>query len=1241
MIFKILVEKKPHLNFEAKQMLREIQNYLKIDTVTNVRILNGYLVSGVSEEIFQKSRYLIFAEYGQDIICSDIPADVQGLMYTTEYLPGQYDQRADFAEQLLQLLSLEDRPQVRTFRTFILNGSISHENIEKIKTYFINKVETREISKLPEAIIASTDKPPDVVTIENFAVFNDEQLLSCQKQNGISMSLVNLRFCRDYFAKENKNPTVTELKILDTYWSDHCRHSTFLTEIEDVQIENNKFTEGLKKSIHMYEQAKSFVYGNNPRPLCLMDIATMEMKKMLKNGSLDDMEISDEVNACSVEAVAEIDGKPENYIIMFKNETHNHPTEIEPFGGASTCLGGGIRDPLSGRAHVYGAIRVSGCADPRESYKNTLPGKLPQRKLTKTAADGYSSYGNQIGAASGHLLEIYDKGFKAKRLECGALVAAAPKENIKRARPATGDVIVLLGGGTGRDGLGGATGSSKNQDVNAMEKYGAQVQKGNPVIERNIGRLFRKPEVSKMIKKCNDFGAGGVAVAVGEMADGIMIDLDKVPVKYLGLDGTELALSESQERMAVLLDASDLRSFCEYAAKENLNAVEIAVVTDTNRIVMMWRGKEIANIDRAFLDSGGIRQKTTVTVTQPAFSPGEKILANKSAWLEHLAKLNVCSQKGIANRFDSTAGNSTVFMPFGGKYQRTPEHGLAMKLPLLKGNTDFGTVMTVGYNPDISSKSTFHGAMYAVIESVMKICAMGGDYTTVRLTFQEYFESLKNSPEKWGKPYAALMGAFLAQEELGVPSIGGKDSMYGSYGDRSVPPTLISFAISTVDTTKLVSRAFKESERIVILAKTPIDESGLPDFRILRQNMNCIFKLVQKGCINAASVVGFGGIAAAVTEMSLGNEIGFRFDSNFIDGLFSPNYGALILELKEDEDIIPDGLNYEILGFTTTEKSIEFDEMVIPLHEALQSWQETLEEIFPTQFSDIESAHSEYVDLKQSVNVITPAVSKEKPTVLIPIFPGTNGEYELERQFQKTGAEVKTFLFCNRSACDIKESYKLLKEAINKTDILAIPSGYSAGAEPDGSAKFITLVLTEPSIKDAVNKMLNERKGLIIGLGEGFKALVKTGLIETGNVQENFEGKIQITKNPLNQYHSGLIYSKTLQDMSPWLKEMRGTVLTAPVSALEGSVNMSAEDYRIFIEKAQVVSQYVDEQGKPAGDARHNPFGSRFAIEGMVSESGQVLGRMACVDRLENGLYTNVYKTSDCAIFKNAIEYFK
>jgi len=944
---RFLTRKIEPFRFDEKDMKSEIRDILGIPGLTEVRIFNGYDTEGISD--LNRAKNVVFSEAGQDIIYEE-SADTDGaaFVYAVATAVGQYDQREDYANQLLYFLEQDSKPVVRVFKQFALYGDISEEEYKKIKNYYINPLEMREIP-LTATTARAYKEADDVAVITGFTAAKKEQLKEIANEYGIAMETDNLQLCCDYFAKENRDPTVTEMKVLDTYWSDHCRHSTFLTVLEDVKVNENKYTAGLKRSEKLYEQAKKYVYGKKERPLCLMDIATMEMKKLKKSGDLSDMEETDEVNACSIEVTAKISGKPVKMIVMFKNETHNHPTEMEPFGGASTCLGGGIRDPLSGRAFVHGAIRVTGSGDPREAIDATIPGKLPQRRITQIAANGYSSYGNQIGLASGHLIEYYDPGFKAKRLECGALVAAAPKAYIKRKKAEPGDVIVLIGGKTGRDGCGGATGSSKEQDDEALIKGGAEVQKGNPIIERTIVRFFRENNISKMIKKCNDFGAGGVSVAVGELADGLEIDLDKVPVKYPGLDGTELAISESQERMAVVLKASDLDKFLQRAEDYRLTAEKIADVTDCRRVVMTWRGKQIVNIDSEFLNSGGVRQKANVVVGAPSLQASEGSMTTKSsniktAWLENLSDLNVCSKKGIANRFDFTGAGTTVFAPFGGSKQLTPESGLAMRLPTEIGETTFGTLMTVGYNPSLGYKSPFHAALYAVIESVMKITAMSGDYRKVRLSFQEYFEKLTSS-ESWGKPYAALMGAFLAQDELGIPSIGGKDSMSGTFKDINVPPSLISFAVATADTSKLISRAFKSTGSKVYLLSAPVDYSGVPDFRILKKNMKKVYKLAQGGKIRAASVVGMGGIAAAISEMTFGNNIGFTFSASYKDELFTPQYSSLIIETDAR---FKAGDEFTLLGTTTKQKSIKIGDILISSKEAKKAWEATLESVFPT-----------------------------------------------------------------------------------------------------------------------------------------------------------------------------------------------------------------------------------------------------------------------------------------------------
>jgi len=1318
---RILVEKKEPFRLDERYLMLEIRDALNIPRITGVRIFNGYDIEGWKQrdgssasqslaiEALKEAEepslcflaiQTVFSEAGQDIVYEDEP-DTTGAacVFAISAAIDQYDQREDYANHLLRIMEPHSNPNVRVFKVIALYGDLSNSDIEKIKKYYINPLEMREIPLIATKPRVYAD-PEGIEVIKGFSNADDDLLKTLAGKYGIAMAHDNLRLCQKYFLQEQKDPTVTEMKVLDTYWSDHCRHSTFLTTINEVKINENKYTEGLKRAEELYEQAKSYVYGDIDRPLCLMDIATMSMKKLRKCGELDDMEKSDEVNACSIEVTVPVDGTPTDMIVMFKNETHNHPTEMEPFGGASTCLGGAIRDPLSGRAHAFGAIRLTGSGDPREPIEDTLPGKLPQRKITQTAAEGYSSYGNGIGLALGQLIEVYDPGFKAKRMECGAIVAAAKKADIFRGKPQSGDVVVLVGGNTGRDGCGGATGSSKEHDNASFEKGGAEVQKGNPVIERNIVRLFRKPHVSRMIKTCNDFGAGGVCVAVGELADGLKIDLDKVPVKYPGLDGTELAISESQERMAVVIDAGDLDEFLTEAGKENLRAVKIADVTDTGRVVMTWRGDKILDMSSDFLNSGGVRQSTRVVVEAPEAEQdkgtGSLSCLNKTrnlspclarnnlkqAWLENLSDINVCSKKGIANRFDFTAGGGTVFVPYGGIYQKTPEQGLAMRLPLVEGETDFGTLMTVGYNPALGYSSPFHAAMYAVIESVMKIAAMGGDYRKVRLSFQEYFERL-TTHESWGKPYAALMGAFLAQDELGIPAIGGKDSMSGTFNDINVPPSLISFAVTVADTTKLISRTFKRAGHNVYLLKTHVDDGGMPNFKVLKQNMSSVLALAEYGCVKSAGVVGQGGIAAAVSEMAFGNEIGFSFEPSFKDDLFSPQYTTMILEL----DVIPKdkkGLRDEfvLLGKTTDKKSIEIDGVIISLEEAEQAWEGALDTVFPTITSPpiitcpslrppsrnpLDSMHysrdcalitdqtRKHTPCHLSASANEPSEAKEpspcptqttkKPKVLIPIFPGSTGEYELEKQFRSAGAEVYTVLFRTLTAKDIEDSYSELTAAVNNADILAIPSGMSAGAEPDGSSKLIALILRHPNVKNAVNKLINERKGLILGTGEGFKALLKTGLIQTGQVQDIECGDIFLTKHPSNNHYCSLRTVRTEESAkTPWFTDMAGELETVPVSGKDIVVHMSEKLYNEYLKKGQVATQYV---GKKQGDGSsvsreqgEQGDGSSVLIEAMTSENGLVLGRTGLVENLKKGLYANVFEANESRIFKNAVDYF-
>ncbi len=1205
---RIYVEKKNGFNLEAKEVLKELSTYLKIPNLENIRILNRYDIDYMNEEIFEQSKYSIFAEKNTENVYNSIIDTNYDFVITLEFLPGQYDQRADFLSQSLHLLSYsEKKPIVKTSKVFLFYGKLDEESKAKIKSYLINPIECRESSvEIPASLEMDYKDPEKIKVIEEFNTLAKPQLEQIGKDYNLGMSIDNLLFSQNYFKKEGKNPTITEMRILDAYWSDHCRHSTFNTIINDIKIEKDDFGNEINKAYERYLKAKNYVYAEE-KPTCLMDIAVMGMKKLKKEGKLNDLEPSNEVNACSIVVQAEVDGKLEDWLIMFKNETHNHPTEMEPFGGASTCIGGGIRDPLSGRSYVYGAMRVTGCADPRMPYEETLKGKLPQRKLTRTAAEGYSSYSNQIGLASTHLSEIYDEGYVAKRMECGALIGAVKRSHVIRKEAEVGDVIVLLGGRTGRDGCGGATGSSKEHHEDSLKQGGAEVQKGNPVIERNIVRLFRKPEVSRVIKKCNDFGAGGVSVAIGEMADSLYIDLDKIKTKYKGLDGTELAISESQERMAVLISRSDLDFFCKEAMEENLEALKIAEVTDSGRMIMVWNGEEIANLSREFLNSGGFRDCTDLIVESPkdknpnllskAVSEDKNIKEN---WLSNLSDLNVCSKISLADRFDSTVGNATALYPFGGKYQLTPEEGLAMRLPLLKGKTDFGTLMTFGYNPVLSRWSPFHGAIYSVLESITKIVAMGGEYSKIRLSFQEYFEKLSNL-KKWGKPFSALLGSYLVQEELNIPSIGGKDSMSGTFEDIDVPPALISFAVNTLNTKNIISRSFKNPGNKLILVYTDKKDNYMPDFDIYKNNMANVHQLILKGCVKASSTVGFGGIAASITQMAFGNMIGVKINDevNF-EELFSPNYTNIILEVDNKADLSL--LKYKVIGKTIDEPIICINNTKISLQETLVSWESTLEDIFP------------------------PAKAIKKPKVLIPIFPGTNGEYALEKAFCEAGAEVNTFLFKNLNSEMIIKSFEDMAKAIDEAEILAIPSGISGG----GDGKLIANIIRNPKVKASINNLVKNRNGLILGLGEGFKALIDTGLIPYGEVCEESD-ELGITKNKSNRFVSKIVDTKLTSNISPWTYGLSvNEVESAPVASYEGAVYITKNLYEEFLKNGQIAFEYVT-----------NPFGSDYNIESITSKDGRIMGRMALVERMEDGLYVNVTEKNSLNIFKNAVDYIK
>ena len=1218
---KFFVERKAPFNTDVQQILDEIKHYLGIHQVEQVRVIWGYEIAGLTPEQIKSALYYVFAHKRTDHVFMDLDAMSAPFALTTRFIKGQHDQKALSCQILLKMLFPESVPQVVTFKRIECYGSFSEKECSRIKNYYLNPLEADEISLDDNLITDFPDDVEPVAVLSGFSSLNVSDLESLKENYSISMGIDNLQLCQEYFKKEERDPTVTELKILDTYWSDHCRHSTFLTVLEEIHVEESSHSDGLLRAIQKYEQTRKFVYPAN-RPDCLMDIATLQMKKLKKQGLLNDLEESDEVNACSIEVKGMVDGQEEDFIIMFKNETHNHPTEVEPFGGAATCTGGGIRDPLSGRAFVYGAMRITGSADPREPYDQTLTGKMPQRKITTVAADGNSSYGNGIGLASGYLQEYYDAGFKAKRMECGALVAYNYKKNITRGKAKPGDVIFLLGGETGRDGIGGATGSSKQQNEIALA-YSAEVQKGNPGLERNIVRLFRKPHVSKMIKKCNDFGAGGVSVAIGELADGLNIDLDKVPLKYKGLNGTEIAISESQERMAVLLDPADCEEFIRQAELENLSAVPVAQVTDHKRVVMRFRDQVICDMDSDFLNSGGVRQKASVVVEKlkPGISHENSSADLKTQWLKGLSELNVASKQGIANQFEKNSGAQTVFYPFGGRFQKTPEQGLAMRLPLEEGSTDLGTIMTVGYNPRLSYDSPFHAAVFGVLESVMKVVSMGGDIERIRLSFQEYFESMKSS-QSWGKTYAALMGAFLVQDELGIPGIGGKDSMSGTYKDIHVPPSLISFAVAPCDCRKLVSRAFKSAHSHVYLVKTNLLPDGTPDFTHLKANIQTLSKLIDDGKVKAASVVGFGGIAACISQMCFGNRIGFEFASKNIN-LFEDSCCDVLIETDET-------LEFLYLGATHDKEEIRVEDVTIHLEEAFSTWEMPLETVFPTKFA--QHAVVKPIIPHGTVRLKTPAQT-QAPMVLIPVFPGSTGEYSLERQFRRAGVSVQTCLFRTNF---IEESFRQLEQAISQCDVLALPGGMSLGAEPDGSSRFITNVLKEKNIKQAVNKLI-ERSGLVFGFGEAFNALIDTGLIENGIISEA-KSSLAVTRNISNKYYSGLVAVKEIYHVFPWVD--RSETRCLPVSACDGQIILSEKDFDTFLQKGQILSVYIKDD-RPAVLFPDNPFGAAYAIEGMISENGQVMGRMSDLSQLEEGLYCNVFKAEADNMFRNIRNHFE
>jgi phosphoribosylformylglycinamidine synthase len=1251
---RIYVEKKSDYAISAKDLFNDIRDNLGMKNLTNLRIINRYDISGITDDEYSSARDTIFSEPTVDKAYDEkFETDKRDRIFAMEYLPGQYDQRADSAAQCLQILTQKERPEVKTAKLLVLSGDISDEDFEKIKSYCLNPLESREAAlEKPVSLEFTAAAPENVKEVRGFTAMDEETLTGLMERMGFAMNFEDLKFCQEYFkSTEKRNPTVTELRVIDTYWSDHCRHTTFHTTIKEIDIEEDRYTRAIESALEGYLEARAYVYKDQDREINLMDMAVIGMKELQKKGKLPDLEASDEINACSIIVNADIDGKPEEWLVMFKNETHNHPTEIEPFGGAATCLGGAIRDPLSGRSYVYGAMRVTGSADPRASIESTLPGKLPQRKITTGAAAGYSSYGNQIGLAAGQVSEVYDEAFVAKRMEIGAVIGAAPKSSVVRKAPVEGDVIVLLGGRTGRDGCGGATGSSKEHTEESIQSCGAEVQKGNAPTERKIQRLFRNPAVSRLIKKCNDFGAGGISVAIGELAEGLYIDLDIVPKKYQGLDGTELAISESQERMAVLVAPEDAEKLIEHAGAENLEAVTAARVTGDNRLRMQWQGQTIVDVSRDFLNTNGVKQSTQAVVKAPdtvsffeSFKACKADKADlKNKWLENLKDLNVCSQKGLVERFDSTIGTGTILMPFGGRYQETPSEGLAMKLPVMQGETNTATLMTWGYNPKLAKWSPFHGAVYAVVEAAAKVAALGGDYNKIRLTLQEYFEKLGKDPVRWGKPASALLGALYAQRKLGIPAIGGKDSMSGTFKDINVPPTLVAFAVAVAEADKIVSQEFKKAGSTVVLLKAERDSEELPDFEGLHKIYAKAYELINKGLVLSSGTVKYGGIAAAVSKMCFGNRLGFSFEADWEDKeLFTPDYGSILLELESGKDIdsLLSDVTYETAGYTTDRREINVGGTSIELEAAYKAWITPLERIFPTHTEEIYDKPQNICYIREE-NVGS-SVKLARPRVFIPVFPGTNCEYDTARAFEKAGGVPELLVFRNITPSDIEASIKRMVKAIENAQIIALPGGFSSGDEPEGSGKFIATVFRNPEVKEAVMKLLKERDGLMLGICNGFQALIKLGLLPYGEIRDIDENSPTLTFNKIGRHVSCMVRTKVASTLSPWLSRAKvGDIHTIAVSHGEGRFAAGSVMVAELIQKGQVATQYVDLSGNPTYDSAFNPNGSIEAIEGITSPDGRIFGKMGHSERVGDNIAQNVPGEKEQRLFESGVAYFR
>lgn len=1273
---RVYVEKKPAFAVKAEELQAEIKGYLGIDGVTKVRELVRYDMENISEETYQKALVTVFSEPPVDDIYEESFEENGARTFSVEFLPGQFDQRADSAEQCVKLLNEEEEPVIRTAVTYVIEGNVTDEEFEAIKKHCINPVDSREAGlEKPDTLVQKFDEPQDVMIFENmegkhdFTDMPEEELKELYASLNLAMTFKDFLHIQNYFAGEEKrNPSMTEIRVLDTYWSDHCRHTTFSTELTDVTFDEGFYREPMEATYQDYLKTHKKLYaGRDDKFVCLMDIALMAMKRLKKEGKLMDQEESDEINACSIVVPIEVDGKEEEWLVNFKNETHNHPTEIEPFGGAATCLGGAIRDPLSGRTYVYQAMRVTGAADPTVSVKDTIPGKLPQKKLVREAAHGYSSYGNQIGLATGYVKEVYHPDYVAKRMEIGAVLGAAPRRAVQRLTSDPGDIIILLGGRTGRDGIGGATGSSKAHNTESTAVCGAEVQKGNPPTERKIQRLFRREEVAHIIKKCNDFGAGGVSVAIGELADGLRVNLDKVPKKYAGLDGTELAISESQERMAVVVAPQDVQKFLDYAKEENLEAVEVAVVTEEPRLVLEWRGKEVVNLSRAFLDTNGAHQETAVAVDIPdpkdnylqkiATPAVEEALAKgdmKQAWLAELADLNVCSQKGLVEMFDGSIGAGSVFMPYGGKYQLTETQSMVAKIPVMTGKSDAVTMMSYGFDPYLSSWSPYHGAVYAVLESLSRIVAAGGDYSKVRFTFQEYFRRMSEEPKRWSQPLAALLGAYNAQIGFGLPSIGGKDSMSGTFNDIDVPPTLVSFAVDVAKEKDIITPELKAAGNQLLLFTIEKDSYDLPVYEQVMKLYAAVHEMIQKGTVVSAYALDGKGLAAAVSKMAFGNKLGVTINEEIPkETMFGPGFGNLVVEVPTDKvlavrDILASaGLagNEIVAGQVNGEESFVYGNVKISMEEALHAWTGTLEKVFPTRATEEpeNTANAEVkTELYRADNVYVCKHKVARPTVFIPVFPGTNCEYDSARAFERAGADTIVKVFKNLSAADIRDSVEEFTKAIDQAQIIMFPGGFSAGDEPEGSAKFFATAFRNAKMTEAVMKLLSQRDGLALGICNGFQALIKLGLVPYGEIRPQSSDSPTLTYNTIGRHISKMVYTKVVTNKSPWLAQAElGKTYCNPASHGEGRFVAPKEWLDQLFANGQVATQYVNENGVPTMDEEWNVNGSYMAIEGITSPDGRVLGKMAHSERRDRNVAMNIYGEQDLKLFESGVAYFK